>query len=358
MRQDLDAHRWRLLTQGAEYWAAVAEDCHSARRRIDVEQYIFSDDQVGRHLVALLAAKAQQGLRVRILVDYFGSLDLLDSTACSRLRTAGAEVVGYNPFWRRPLIGLRKRIRRDHRKIVLADDIAYVGSACFKAEMANWRELNVRLEGPVVADIAETFEAVWRRAAGGRRLRIPRSRQRADFEFLGNPAGRVRALYRRILHEVSQARREVILCSPYLVPDRRFMSAIASAKRRGAAVTIVVPQHIDSTFVDAVGWSYYGRLLRAGCRIVLYTPVVLHAKSVVVDGRWATVGSMNLDRLSFHFNLEGNIGSAEKRFVDAIEAELKAMIQASEELDLETWRNRPWRKRLLGAIGRPLSPVL
>ena len=351
-------HRWQLLTRTADYWDAVAEECRRARRRIEIEHYIFSDDPVGRYLGDLLAGRAREGVRVRILLDAFGSRKLLDSRACETLRAAGAEVVAYNPFWRWPLYGLKRQIRRDHRKIVVADDTALVGSACFQAEMADWRDLTVRLQGPVVADIAGEFEAIWARPSGRGTPPRRESAHDADFAFLGNAAGRGRAMYRRLLREISRARSEVILCSPYLLPDRGFIRAIESARARGAAVLAVAPQKTDAPFVDAVGWTYYGRLLRLGCRLFLYRPVVLHAKAAAVDGVWATVGSMNLDRLSFHFNREGNIVSRDRSFAAAVTAELHAMKRSSEEVDLDMWRNRPWQKKLAGAIGRPLSPVL
>ena len=126
----------------------------------------------------------------------------------------------------------------------------------------------------------------------------------------------------------------------------------------GARISIVVPSKIDTLFVDSVGWSYYGRLLAMGCRIFLYEPVELHAKAIAVDGRWATLGSMNLDRLSFHLNLESNISATRSDIVAAVEDELAEMTRESREIHQEDWKARPLWRKLLGALGRPLAPFL
>lgn len=349
--------QWRLFCQASEIWAAAEEDCAGARDRIDIEQFILGDDRVGQGVCSLLEAKAREGVRVRILADGFGSSDLLASDAATELRNAGAEIHPYNPLWRRPLVGLRRQIRRDHRKILIADDVAYVGSACFEERMADWRELTIRLTGAIVEDIGKSFDANWRTAEKGGR-RSPPPAGDFDIEYIENGRGRRNWIYRRVLQEIADARIHVRLCSPYLLPDARFFKALRSARERGAQVTAIVPSRIDTIFVDSVGWSYYGRLLAMGCTLFLYQPVELHAKAVAVDGRWATLGSMNLDRLSFHLNLEGNISTTRPDIVSAIEKELDAMAEASKEVKHKDWQARPFYRKLLGALGRPLAPLL
>ena len=349
--------QWTLYSRASEFWAATADECRRARRRIDVEQYIIGNDPVGHGLCALLEAKAREGVRVRVLADGFGSRELLDSEPAAKLSAAGAEIRSYNPLWCRPLLGLRSQIRRDHRKVLLVDDSAYVGSACFEARMADWREMTIQLAGPVVDDIGERFDASWRTAQGGR-IRTPPPSGDADVEYVENGRGQRNWIYRRVLREIEHANAHVRMCSPYLLPDRRILKALAGARGRGVRVTAIVPSRIDTAFVDAVGWSYYGRMLAMGCRILLYQPVELHAKCVAVDGRWATLGSMNLDRLSFHLNLEGNISTTRPDIVAAIEGELDALAEASKEIDQDDWRARPLHKKLLGALGRPLAPFL
>ncbi|ORE97585.1 phosphatidylserine/phosphatidylglycerophosphate/cardiolipin synthase family protein [Aurantimonas sp. 22II-16-19i] len=331
-------HPWELFHSNEENWNATLELCDAARRSISIEQYIFAQTGIGSRLLRLLAAKSREGVRVRVLVDAFGSCGLADSPDGARLRRAGGEIVSYNSLSalrRRPISGLH----RLHRKTVLCDEKhLMVGGSCFHDRMADWRDTMVRVEGPVVAAAASAFERTWA-FAGGRADRKEPSAQgpqnpTADWRYvLSEPVRPSRQdIYRELLTRITEARTSVFLTTPYLFPDRTFWRAMCRLLRRGAELRLLLPARSDHAWVDVVSHAFGRALARRGAEIWLYEPTMIHAKLAIVDGAWGMISSFNLDILSFGMNVENGIVSDRPAFIAAMKEQIDRDLSHSRRL--------------------------
>lgn len=359
---------WRLFRTPGAAWEAMYEDCRRARRSIDFEQYIMADDEVGRRFVTLFRRKARQGVRVRVLLDMFGSLGLYRSLRLPAGDSADDDepaVRFYNPVrpWR--IARAFSWSRRDHRKIVVVDsEVGYTGGVCFDARMHSWRDTTVRVHGPVAREMACAFDRLWRGEEG--------SRARPDggdddgstgddpFRFVTNaPHPHRNHVYRELLGRLRAAKTCACLTTPYFVPNRAFFRAMLRAARRGVDVRLLLPENNDVPLIMRVSESYYGRLLRAGVRLFLFQGEVLHTKAAVIDDRWATLGSTNLDYLSFFGNHEANLIATEPRFVADMKRDFLADLEGAREVTPEEWR-RSWHPgaAVIGRAGRLVRALL
>lgn len=322
-------NEWELFHSNAANWSAAFDLCDGARQSLCVEQYIFSQAGVGAKLLRLLALKARQGVRVRILADGFGSSGLGDSADGMALRQAGGEIVLYNSlgaFLRRPVAGAH----RLHRKTILCDGARLmVGGTCFDDRMADWRDTMVRLEGALACSAALAFESTW--AFACERGARPRASSPAADSFLedgwryvvSEPVRPSRQdIYRELLMRLDGARHSVFLATPYFFPGRRFWRALCRLPREGIRLRLLLPARSDYPSVDLVSHSFGRALARRGAEVNLYEPSMMHAKLGVVDGTWAMVSSFNLDILSFGLNVENGIASADPSFIGEMEEQL------------------------------------
>jgi cardiolipin synthase len=286
-----------------------------------------------------------------VIYDGVGSLGI-DEEFWAPLSAAGGVVHEYRPLapWRR---GFRfaRLFFRDHRKILIVDGrAAFVGGINIAEAWQPapggeppWRDDALAVEGPVVAELEGLFARTWRRLTRDRRVLVPR---------LGKPSGRVWMLANRVdprarrgirgaYAAVRSARESVDLAVAYFLPGRLLLAALARAARRGVAVRLVVPEKSDVRLVDLACSSLLGTLLRAGVRVFLYQSRILHSKTAVVDRRWVTIGSHNLDALSWRFNLECNLAVDDEKLGAAVARSMELDVASARELTLEEWRGRP-----------------
>lgn len=284
-----------LLDGGAEAYPRMLDAIASAERSIRLEVYAFALDRVGERFVEGLGEAARRGVRVKVVLDGWGSApggrDVAD-----RLREAGCEVSIHNPL-ASLLLG---RFSRNHRKVLLVDErVAFLGGINIgdeygtigDPEAPHWLDLAVELRGEPVAWLSGRL--------GGARRRAPAGAVRVHVAGLRGG----RRLRKRYLKAIGSARGSVFIAHAYFLPDRRLVRSITAAARRGVAVTLVLPGESDVPLARAATRSLYGRLLRAGIEIHEWTRTVLHAKAAVVDRRRVLVGSFNLDPFSLA-NLE------------------------------------------------------
>ncbi|HET8727080.1 MAG TPA: phospholipase D-like domain-containing protein [Alphaproteobacteria bacterium] len=353
-------HRWQFFLRAGEAWEAMYVDCAAARSSIDFEQYIMRDDDCGRRFTDLLAEKARAAVRVRLLCDMLGSHDFYNSEVPDRMRAAGCDVRFYNPMspWR--IARLPSWSRRDHRKMTLVDGaLAHIGGVCIDSTMSEWRDTHVRIAGPVGVEVGRAFERLWNHMDGRTQAAELRPVGQEDFAFLTNePHTRRNAIYRHVLAAIARARHYIFLTTPYYVPDHRFFRHLRRACRRGVDVRLLMPNHPDHPIVDKVSRSYWGPALKAGIRIFAYEPTMIHAKTIVIDDRWATVGSSNLDYLSFFRNQEGNLIVTKRAFALDLKHQFLEDLESAREVSLEEWRNRPFTDKIAGLIGRPIKKFL
>lgn len=349
----------RVLQAGGETFPAMLRAIAGARHSIALETYIFEDDRTGGQFLDALIERARAGVVVRVVYDSFGSSGLAGSIP-TRMRAAGIHVLEYHP-----LAPWRKRFnvsRRNHRKILVVDDeVGFAGGINLSDDYADasdggrgWHDVHCELRGPVVADLARLFRRTWL-AEGGAPYPVPPPADVHPVQPM-NVAARVvdnakvrrrGAIRRAYLTSFRAARRSILIENAYFLPERRLRASLARAVRRGVEVSIIVPGTSDVWPIELAGLYGYRSLTRRGIKMLRWKGPMMHAKTVVVDGTWATIGSYNFDARSLRYNLEV--------IVEIIDPELGARMERQFRFDeLETvpydeaaWRRLPWWRKAL-----------
>ncbi|MDZ5650245.1 phospholipase D-like domain-containing protein [Nitrospirillum sp. BR 11828] len=367
-----------LLRSGTETYAAMDAALDGARTRIDMESYEF-DGVEGSRFAEKLVAKRAQGVEVNLIYDAWGSQDTPDSVF-TRLRQGGVNLLAFNPVDPTALLTLDVN-RRDHRKLLIVDNaVAIVGGVNISAvydrrhhagpgeqsrgaensdpEQRPWRDTDVRVAGPVVAEFESLYAQTWAQqrqaqgpdAAPALSAPPPTPRTRPGETVLqalsGAPTEGRPLIYRSLLVAVALARTSIHLTTGYFVPTPGLARALCQAARRGVDVTVLVPGPSDSPLSVMAGRGYYSDLLAAGVHIHEYADAILHAKTAVIDGDWSTVGSSNLDWRSVAFNNEINAVVLGAGFGREMEAMFQQDLTHAKAIDPEAWRHRGLDERL------------
>lgn len=323
-------NRVDLLQDAAENYPAWLEAIASARAWVHFESYIIHDDAVGRQFAEALAEKARSGVVVRVLYDWLGSRGLRPNRLWRMLRSAGVDVRCFNP----PRLGSPFAwMSRDHRKMVGVDGrVAFVTGLCVGQDWVGdprtgkepWRDTGVRIEGPAVADVERAFAETW--AAAGRPLPLD------EISHVPAPVGgggmtarviagspRLGSLYRLDQLIAAASQRSLWLTDAYFVATTSYVQILRAAAADGVDVRLLVPSSSDIPVLRAVSRAGYRPLLEAGVRVFEWNGPMLHAKCAVTDGRWARVGSSNLNPASWLGNWELDVAVEDHRFAAAME---------------------------------------
>ncbi|WP_395010247.1 phospholipase D-like domain-containing protein [Devosia sp.] len=329
---------WALLHSNRAAWAAAKAILASAQESIAIEQFIFSHRGIGLEILDILADRARQGVRVRLLADWFGSRPLAASAGARALVAAGGEVAIFHPprgFLRHP----SSAFHRLHRKTLIVDGrLLMTGGSCFAPRMEDWRDTMALIEHEVAAEALAEFDVAWAYAAEGTRPLPVRARARAPdgrtWSFVvSSPYRQSRGEYDTVLFDrIAHAEHSVILTSPYLVPVGRFWRVMERATRRGVRVRVMIPARSDQPLTDIFSFRYARRLLGRGVEVYGYTGGMMHAKLAAIDGDWAAVGSFNLGIDSIRMNLEGALVSRDRGFHAALLGQLEADLATSRPL--------------------------
>jgi phosphatidylserine/phosphatidylglycerophosphate/cardiolipin synthase-like enzyme len=358
-------NEFRLLDDGGEFFARMLAAIDGASRYVLLEMYLVRSGAVATRFIDTLNRAAGRGARVCVLFDGFGALGLTRADR-RRLLDAGVELRFFNPL---RLKNRLSNLLRDHRKLLLADGrVAFVGGAGLTDDFAPgaprgpWRELMVEIQGSVVADWQRAFARTWRRCGPELSLPEPPAREaRAD-----GAAGRLSlsearqrsVLANGVLRRIDGAAVRAWIMSAYFVPSRRFRKALRRAARRGVDVRLLLPgARTDHPWVRQAARRFYGRMLRNGVKIFEYQPRMLHAKMILCDD-WVSIGSSNLDRWSFRWNLEANQEIADAHFADTAVAVFAGDFAVSRALSRRYWRQRAWLDRLRESIAGMLDREL
>ncbi len=375
-RAELSSWPWRegndfsLLADSDRIFRRMLAAIEAAREAVLLEMYLVESGMVARRFIDALAGCAARGVRVHVLFDDFGSWSLADADR-RRLLDAGAHLNFFNPLTARKRFA---NLLRDHRKLLVIDgDIAFVGGVGLADEFIDgrrgrraWRDLMVEIRGPVVGDWHSAFAHNWRRSGGRPDVAAASSAPPAPAGDGAGALGRValsEADHRSVLasdvvRRIDGARRRAWIMSAYFVPSRRFRKALRRAARRGVDVRLLVPgRKTDHPWVRHAARRFYGKLLRNGVRIFEYQPRVLHGKMTVCDD-WVSIGSSNLDRWSFRWNLEANQEIDSPAFAGLAAGIFESDCGESEELDRHRWRRRAALDRLRESIAGALDRVL
>jgi cardiolipin synthase len=365
MNPDFQAgHAITLLETGDEYFPALEAAIDGAMREIHVECYIFEDDATGRRIAGALARACARGVVVRVMVDGFGSKDLSPEFA-RRLRDSGVQLLVYRPQIS-PWTLRKQRLRRLHRKIVVIDArIAFVGGINVIDDRNTPRQkpprfdYAVRIEGPMLGLICHTVRRLWTRLARlSLRLRGSKSAVlrpvvascgpvHAAFVQRDNFAHR-RDIEQAYLAAIANAKHEIILANAYFFPGRRFRRAILEAAKRGVRVVLLLQGRIEYVLMHYASRALYGSFLDGGIEIFEYHRSFLHAKVAVVDGRWATVGSSNIDPFSLLLAREANLVALDRGFAGKLREDLRQALDLGARVVQKTrWQHQPLPQRLV-----------
>ena len=367
-------NRVELLVDGPASFAALADAIRSAKLRVDMESYEF-DQQAGGEFSDILLAARRRGVAVNLIYDSWGAAGT-PAALFDRLRRGGVRVLEFNPMRPNGRVPLELN-KRDHRKLLCVDGrLAVTGGVNISAVYENaprpagtdpdhqaWRDTDVRIEGPVVAQFERYFMQTWRQQRGPA-LEAPPPAPTAPVGTVtaqaidGAPDNGQPLIYRTLLAVITLSQRSVHLTTGFFAPTPDLSRALIAAAERGVDVSLVVPRHSTSSSAIAAGRAGYGALLEAGVHIYERQGEVLHAKTAVVDGQWSAVGSSNLDWRSTVWNNEIDAVILGAAFGGRMEATFKADMDASHVITLGAWRRRGLGERLREVWAQAIETLL
>ena len=343
----------RLFTEGDELYAVMLASIRSARDSVRMESYIFADDEIGWQFTQALVDRAAAGLDVRLHLDAAGALGSSSRVMERYLRERGVFLKRFHRWsWRHPL----RYNRRNHRKLMIVDDqVAYVGGFNIHRQSSRrlygemrWRDTHAAIFGALVEDAGKLFDAFWR----GNRRWMPVQRSGRATSLVSNHTRacrhRIRCLYSEAF---ADARERIFLTTPYFVPDLLTQQRLIQAAHQGLDVRLLVPSKSDVPVTRWAAHAFYEQLMSAGVRIYEYQPRMLHAKIVVIDGDWATVGTANLDYRSFFLNYELLLAIREPSICASLEQQFLDDLTESLPITPANWAKRRWPGRILEVVG-------
>jgi cardiolipin synthase A/B len=366
-------HRIEVFTNGDETYPCLWDDLRAARHSIVVQQYYCKPGRVADTLQEILAARAREGLSVYFLYDAFGSS--LPREYVGVLRRAGVQTAAFRPL---KLTSLNTVHHRSHIRVVVVDGrIGYTGGFGIDdkwlgngREKDQWRDTNTRFTGPAVRQLQATFAACWAEATG-ELLTGPLLFPDDGLSTAASEDGMLAAVLhaspsigsteaeRFLALSIAGARKTLYITNSYFVPDRDFRRMMGDAARRGVDVRILTTgDETDIRSTLYAGRARYHHLLAAGVRIFEYRPTMMHAKTFVVDGTWVAVGSMNADNRSLSFNEEANLLALDSTLGASLDQMFFDDLQYADEIKLEEFRKRPWRRKLVERLAYGMWRVL
>ncbi|HUT78343.1 MAG TPA: cardiolipin synthase [Polyangia bacterium] len=358
----------QLITETGEVIDRLVADIDAAEHHVHLLFYIWANDATGRRVSEALARAVKRGVKCRVLVDAVGSRPMLRRLA-PEMTGQGIEVQEALP------VGLfRRRMARidlrNHRKVAVIDGrIGYTGSqnivdASYGHKDLAWRDMMVRLTGPIVLELQAVFLIDWYHETDegldGAEL-FPEPPRTGEIPVQTLPSGPnypTENYQRIVVAALYAARQHVIITTPYFVPDEAFLQAIEVAVLRGVEVEVILPRRCDQIMVGAASRAYYDDLLRLGAKLHLYDKGLLHAKTMSIDDAVALIGSSNFDIRSFALNFEISLLFYGPRVTEELRRQQNRYIAESARLSAEQWDARPAGAKILQNIAKLLSPLL
>lgn len=367
--------RLELFSDSDTILEAIARDIDSARTSLLIEFYIWNEGGLADEVLEALIRAARRGVRCRLLVDAIGGRPWWKGGQPQRLQEAGVQLRPALPVAIVPSLGGRSDLRL-HRKIVIVDgEIAWTGSmnlvdpSCFKQNsgVGKWVDAMVRVRGAVVAPLAATMIGDWMLETGepihqlieNAGLSLIKPDGPADIQVVpSGPGETADGLLQLLLALINSAEKELVLTTPYFVPDESLLRAVRGAAGRGVKVALIVPEKVDSFLTRFASRSYYDDLLDVGVEIYLFRGGLLHTKSIVVDRSMSMFGTVNLDMRSLWLNYEVSLFVFDQEFAEILRELQQLYLSESVRLDPKTWKARPFQHRLLENTLRLVSPLL
>ncbi|MBQ7732522.1 MAG: cardiolipin synthase [Synergistaceae bacterium] len=360
----------RLLLNGRETFSALKEALTHAQDCVNLEYFSFHDDETGTTIKDILTERSRHGVKVRMIIDAAGSWRLTKKFI-SEIKSSGIEFKFFMPFSLRNLTGI---IHRDHRKIITVDNTTgFIGGFNIgDVYLRQWRDTHIKICGDSVRELDKIFFSMWDNNSSKKRACHAQ-------EIITNPEGKgingvtdcvpvkiiasgkgenFRAIADEYIKIISSAKKRVWITTPYFVPDNKFISALYSASRRGVDVRIIIPSSSNHMLVSWAAQSYIDSLIKSGIRIFIYQDRFIHAKTMIADSHVASVGSANLDSLSFEINYEVQALIYSTRLVNELESVFLDDLTNCTEETQENRKNRPLTLRIKESTGRLLAAIL
>ncbi len=359
----IDGNRAELLIDGPAIFTSIFHGIDVAEDYLLVQFYIVRDDKRGRQLQQRLIRKAQEGVRVYVLFDSIGSLDLSRSYI-NELTEAGVEIRSF--FQHESWIDRFQLNFRNHRKLVVADGkVAWVGGMNIgdEYESEGWRDAHVRIEGPVVLNLQLSFLEDWRWVTADLPAVSWQPHKVSDggvpiLVVPTGPADQFETASLMVQQFIHLAEKRIWIASPYFVPDEGVLGALKLAALGGVDVRLLLPEQTDSRLAGLAAYRYMDALSAAGVRIFRYQPGLMHAKVFLIDDRGAAVSTVNMDNRSFRLNFELTALVADPAFAGEVEQMFEVDFANSREMDDNEVTDKPFWVRLASRGANLFAPAL
>lgn len=335
---------YRIIDDTLQYYNLMLNDIAQARQYVFLETYKFANDHMGIRFRDALTRKAREGVKVKVLVDSWGRGPVSEGFFEELIRLGGSV-----KFFEKIKINtdvFTRGHRRDHRKIVVIDDtICYIGSANITGYNLNWRELCLRINGPLALPFRKVFLEnfnTFNPYILTNKANYSRTIRHGEFEIIRDvPSFQFQRLKKRYTQLIRKAKRSVVIETPYFLPGFLLRKAMMDAASRGVEVTVIMPKHSDVRMIDILRNKYLGVLHNAGIRLLFYLPNNLHAKLLLIDGETFSISSANFDYRSFRYQYEVALIGTEPEILRQLNDHISETIRNSQHLDYEEWIRRP-----------------
>lgn len=362
----------RLLNNGENLYPLMLDEIRKAKKHIHIEYYIYEDDVIGNELKDLLIQKAKEGVEVRFIYDDFGSKSIR-RTIAKELKNAGVQAF---PFHKIRLILLANRLNyRNHRKIVIIDgETSFVGGINVCDKYINqsknklfWRDTHLMIKGYSSLALQRIFLSDWNFCSSEK---IPVNSNYFPFHEIedsenlyaqivsSGPDSDLPNILYAVIQAINLAQKEILLVTPYYIPDTSLQEALVIASLSGIDVKLLVPKDGDSKIVNIATQSFFEELLKAGARIYLYEKGFIHSKVFVIDGKLASVGTANLDMRSFDLNFEVSALIYDEQIATEVRSSFYDDLKNSVEITSEQWQQRTKIRQIGEKIMRLVSPFM
>jgi cardiolipin synthase len=367
-------NRIEVLLNGNETFPAILRDIRAAKSTITFAQYLYEGGSIAREIAQAFAERGRAGVKVRILLDDHGSgsapAEIIDI-----MKQGGCEVEYFRRIEAEGIIFPWKLLRynyRSHRRVLVIDGkIGFTGGYGISDAWTgdgrtpdHWRDTNVRVEGPVVIFLQAAFAESWLETTG---IAIGGENYFPRLDPVGNitgqivkssPSGGSFQNYMLFLLSINSAKKSILITNPYFIPDDVMTEALVKAAGRGVRVEILLPGKIDSQLTYTASRSHYGPLLLGGIHVYEYKASLMHAKTIIVDSVWATIGSTNFDNRSFALNQEINLTVYNREIAQRLERIFADDLKYAERVTYEQWQSRSLYERVMEMFAFPIKEQL
>lgn len=370
----VSGNRIEILLNGDETFPMMLREISRAKSTITFAQYLYEDGSIARELAQAFAERCRAGVKADILLDSHGS-GKAPSEIIATMKDAGCHVEYFRRIEADGIIFPWKLLRynyRSHRRVLVIDgQIGFTGGYGISDAWTgngrtpeHWRDTNARIEGPVVRFLQAAFAESWLETTGiaiggdGYFPRLEPSGKLPAQIVKSSPTGGSFQNYMLFLLSINSAKKSILITNPYFIPDSVMTKALVKAAARGVRVLVLLPGEIDSHLTYTASRSHYGPFLRGGVQIFEYKASLMHAKTIVVDGVWLTIGSTNFDNRSFALNQEINLTVYDSGLAHRLEEIFQEDLKYSQQITYEQWQSRSIFERIFEFFEFPIREQL